>query len=281
MKTKLFLNFCILLCLSINVFSCSDSPQNEAAQEPKDSIANNTSDDAPLDETAISFPENVSILLPTQYRKESTGYPQNVKDKEWYEIYKDEKSNKWMVEKADLKISYSRDECVGEDVMIIKSKHENAVLFFTPFEGLSKNPTTILDDKMLFPWHDVSFDFNGKNYLLSPIGSCLDENGQIMTTDELKAKTNEELENNARISGYRLFFGNPEKSQELVVIESIEYATPRLIWAGDLNDDGLPDMILDLSDFYESQHLYFFISDKNDPEKPLKKLADLNVVNDC
>lgn len=281
MKTKSFLNFCLFFCLSINVYSCSGAPQNEAAQEPKDSIANNSSDDAPLAETAISFPENVSILLPTQYRKESTGYPQNVKDKEWYEIYKDEKSNKWMVGKADLKISYRRDECVGEDVMIIKSKHENAVLFFTPFEGLSKNMETILEDKLLIPGTSVAIKMKDKNYSLSVSGIIYNDEGATISAAQLP-KDSEDKIYIPRMTDFKLSFGaDGIKSYSLAEIESTTSTNPKVIWAGDLNDDGLPDMILDLSDFYESQHLYFFLSDKNDPKKPLKKLADLNVVNDC
>lgn len=235
----------------------------------------------PTGESAVSFPQNVEILLPTQYRKESMGYPKDVQEKEWYEIYKDAKTGRWHIGQAELETTYGHDECVGEDVMIIKSKHEEAVLFFVAFEGLSEHLVTVLEDKMLFPEHDLSFSFEGKEYHLSAVGSCLGANGQIMTTNELKSKTNEDLDNNTRILGYRLSFGNDGSSIELATIENIDYATPRLIWAGDLNNDGLPDLILNLPDFYESQHLYFFLSDKKDKEKPLKKAADLLMVNDC
>ncbi|WP_188753943.1 hypothetical protein [Parapedobacter defluvii] len=265
----------------ISLSSCQNGSKNSAEKTDTQTSVNDTLVSTEKTEAVIPFPQNVNILLPTQYRKESTGYPKNVKDKDWYEIYKDPKTEQWNIGKVELKITYGRDECVGEDVMIIKSQHEDAVLFFTPFEGLSANPVTVLEDKMLFPEHDVSFSFDGKEYHLSPVGSCLDENGQIMTIDELRAKTNEELNNNTKISGYRLFFGNAEKSPELAVVENIEYANPTLVWAGDLNNDGLPDLILDLSEFYECQHLYFFLSDKNDQEKPLKKVADLLIVNDC
>ena len=278
MKTKSFLNFCLLLCLSINGYSCSGAPQNEAAQEPQDSIANNTGDEAPLAKTAISFPENVSILLPRQYRKESTDYPQNVKDKEWLEIYKDHQTGKWIISKADLKISYGIDICVGDSTMIINSGHENAVLFFTPFEGLSKNIETVLEDKPLIPGTSVDFKMNGKNHSVSVFGT--DNEGNTLSADELPTDSEGNIYLYAK--NYKLSFSSDDtKNYSIAEVEEMHDVRPKIIWAGDLNEDGFPDMILDLSEHYESYHLYFFLSDKNDKEKPLKKIADAMVVFDC
>lgn len=232
-------------------------------------------------ENTISFPKNVEILLPTQYRKESTGYPKNVKNKDWYEIYKDAKTQKWMIAKADLKISYGRDECVGEDVMIIKSGHEDAVLFFTPFEGLSENPETVLEDKPLIPGTSVNFKMNNKNYSISTSGTLYDDEGNTISAAQLP----EDSEGNIyipRTKNFNLNFGfGAAKNYSIAKVAEMTSVTPNVVWLGDLNGDGLLDMILDLSDFYESEHLYFFLSDKNDKEKPLKNLADLLVVNDC
>lgn len=222
------------------------------------------------------------MLLPTQYRKESTGYPKGVKEKEWYEFYKDEKSGKWIVAKADLKITYDRDECVGEDVMIIKSNHENAVFFFTPFEGLSKNIETAITETPIFPGSIVSFKLNNQEYKLSALSSVKDNDGNYIPENQFKNKSEEEKADFI-FKDYQLSFIDLTNNTEieLVKIPEIQYATPTLIWAGDLNGDGLPDAVLSLPDFYESQHIFFFISDKNDKEKPLKKVADLMVVNDC
>lgn len=232
-------------------------------------------------EKIIPFPKNVEILLPTQYRKESTGYPKNVKDKDWYEIYKDAKTQKWMIAKADLKISYGRDECVGEDVMIIKSGHEDAVLFFTPFEGLSENAETVLENKPLIPGIQVDFKMNNKNYSISTSGTLYDDERNTISAAQLP----EDSEGNIyipRIKNFNLNFGfGAAKNYSIAKVAEMTSVTPNVVWLGDLNDDGLPDMILDLSDFYENQHLYFFLSDKKDFEKPLKKIADLLVVNDC
>lgn len=83
-------------------------------------------------------------------RKDSTGYPVTVKGKGWCEIHKDTQTKKWIIAKADLKVSYDNDPCSGSDVMIINPKHENAVLFFTPFEGLNEKPETIFEESGFF-----------------------------------------------------------------------------------------------------------------------------------
>lgn len=233
-------------------------------------------------ESKSEFPQNVEMLLPTQYRKESTGYPKGVKEKEWYEFYKDEKSGKWIVAKADLKITYGRDECVGEDVMIINSNHENAVFFFTPFEGLSKNIETAVEDKPLYPGYEVNFSMNGINYRFNGAGKVFDsETQKILTPEEIKKKSTEDLEYSS-LRDYSVWFNIPNSAYyNIAQIDTIYGATLTLIWAGDLNGDGLPDAVFSLPDFYENEHILFFLSDKNDKEKPLKKVADLMVVNDC
>lgn len=228
-----------------------------------------------------AFPEGVEMLLPTQYRKESTGYPKGIREKVWFEIFKDEKTKNWIVAKADLEISYDHDECVGEDVMIIGSKHKNALLFFTPFNGLSEKIETVLDNQPLIPAKPLSFKMNGVVYTLSPSGIIYNELDEIVKEDELK-KDEEGNYPIDRIDKYRLTFHSMSSVlSDIFSSDKMQGVTPRLLWAGDLNNDGLPDMILDMSDFYESKHLYFFLSDKNDKEKPLKKLVDLKVVNDC
>lgn len=269
----------IFLVITNIIFNCNKadkSTSNEQSKTTTDSLVVQNIPKA----NEKKFPENVSILLPTQYRKESTGYPKNLKDSTWMELYKDEKSGKWLIGKADLQISYGRDECVGEDVMIVKSKHHNAVLFFTQFEGLNENPETILENKALFPEHLISFKFKNIEYSLSPMGNVLDENRYIIPASELKEKTEQEL-SDSRITDYTLGFSAGGKSFNLAKLATIEFSTPKIVWLGDLNDDNLPDMILDLSGFYEAQHFFFFLSDPSDKEKPLKKLAELQVVNDC
>lgn len=232
----------------------------------------------PTEQAATFAP--VEILLPTHYRKAS-GYPQNVAEKEWYELYKDGASGKWVVAKADLDISYGRDECVGDDVMIIRSKHDDAVVFFTPFAGMGGNPEPVLEGVALFPERNVTFHWKSKTYSLSPMGSVYNDDGHIMPVTEIMELPEDELEY-TRITDYVLTFVTPEGiSFPIAEIEEMQSVVPKVVWAGDLNNDGSPDFVLNLSDFYESQHIFLLLSDPTDSELPLKKAGDLKVVNDC
>jgi hypothetical protein len=231
------------------------------------------------EQNTVAFPTNVQVLIPAEYRKESVGYPKNVPDNEWYEIYKDPQTSKWIVNKTELKVSYGEDLCAPEEVMIINSQHEEALLVFTPFEGILKNPETLLENKPLLPGMPVNFKMKDKNYSL--LASATDEEGKTISPEQLSRDS----ENNIyipHIKNFKLSFGSDEiKSYTLIEMESTSDTNPKIIWLGDLNADGLPDMILDLSNDNESLHLYLFLSDKNDHENPLKKIGDSRIVFDC
>lgn len=282
MKTEHPIKTILLAALSLLIMSCQNGIK------PENDNSNNTSEiqsdtiQKPikeLDETATFTP--VEMLLPVQYRKNGTGYPQHEKDKEWYEFYKDENSGRWKIEKSNPVISYGRDECVGDDVMLISAANEHSIMFITAFEGLMENPVTITENVALFPGHNLKFTFKGKEYQLSPIGSYMDDEGHLMTSASVQEMSAEDMEN-GQIVDYRLSFTAPnDVSYNIATIPQMIGVTPSVIWAGDMNNDGFPDLVLSLSDFYEAVHVFLFLSDKNDAQKPLKKVADLNVQNDC
>lgn len=277
-KLQLF----IIIISILLIVSCTDNDtnSNKLAAETLETNTQKVPEKKDSVQYQIPFPSNVAILLPTQYRKES-GYPKDVKDKIWYEIYKDAKTGNWIIAKADLKIRYERDECVGDDVMIVKSGNKDAVMFFTPFEGLSENPVTVIDDTALFPGRMVTFSFHDKKYTLSPEGTFLDNERHAMAETDVNNLSEIEL-GDFRIKSYKLSLVSPGNGIfKIASIDLMEYVIPKIIWAGDLNSDGYPDMILELPDFYESQHIFFLMTDPNDTKNPFKKVADLKVVNDC
>ncbi len=282
MKTTNLTKRSLILAIFLLMMACQNgAKQNLEALDGSAEITGDTLQPASQDftETKISGP--LEMLLPVQYRKESTGYPKNVESKDWYEFYKDEKTGDWKIGKAKLQIAYGFDECAGEDIMIIKSEHETAVMFFTTFNNMSQNPVTILEDKPIFPQQNLPFNLNGNEYQLSALGSFIDDEGHILPISALKEMSEEE-QGYLRIDDYTLSFKAPGNvSYSIVSIPQIISVTPQVIWAGDMNGDGLPDLVLNLSDFYEAIHIFLFLSDKDDLEKPLKKAADLNIVNDC
>lgn len=281
MKTPYRIKTFLFTAISLVIISC----QNGIKQS--DGISTDLSENSSATIQSVEYVNErgvftpVEMLLPVQYRKESTGYPQNIKNKDWYEFYKDEKTGDWKIGKAELLITYGRDECVGEDVMVIKAIHENTIMFFTPFEGMMEKPITTIEDKALFPERNLTFNFSGKEYSLSPMGNCKNNEGQIIPSVTIKEMSEDDL-GDIQIDDYVLTISAPENvTYTIATIPQMISVKPKVIWAGDMNGDGLLDLVLNLSDFYESMHIFLFLSDKNDLQKPLKKAADLKVVNDC
>ena len=281
MKTTYPIKTTLLSALYLLMISCQNGTKltyenpTEIAEISTDTIQTINE----VEETAVFSP--VEMLLPVQYRKNGTGYRQNVKDKEWYEFYKDENTGQWKIERSVPGIFYDRDECVGDDVMIIRAANENSIMFFTAFAGMMENPATTFEDMSIFPDRNLKFNFRGNDYQLSPIGSYIDNEGHIMTSASAQEMSEDDL-GDTRIDDYMLSFNAPEDvSYNIATIPQMIGVTPKVIWAGDMNGDGLPDLVLSLSDFYEAVHVFLFLSDKNDLEKPLKKAADLDVQNDC
>lgn len=270
-------------CFSFGMMAC------QADVERSVTVTTDTNrivtDKAAEEKTAapFAFPQNVELLLLTQYRKEATGYPKGVSEKDWVALYQDKPAKKWLLAHLQPKVTFGRDECVGEDVMIIGSPQANTICFFTDFSGLAEQPVTVLTDRLLFPGREVKFIFKDQPYKLSPKGSVIihDNNERdTLTEEELLTMVDTAL-SDAFIEHYKLFFTAPGVHYSIAKVPRITGAPPRIIWAGDLNNDGLPDLLLSMPDFCENEQLSFFLSDIHDEERPLKKVAELEVVNDC
>lgn len=221
----------------------------------------------------------VQLLLPGQYRK-SAGYPV-VKDLPWHELYKQAANGAWYLAPSAVKTRRGHDECVDEEVLIIAPQHEDAVVLFTPFPGMVEQPTTAMEGRALIPGRTLEFSLGGKAYTLRVEGQVLGEDGMPLDASQIEKANEEELASQV-ITGFRLVLHLPGgKSCELVRMPRLEYVLPMVTWAGDLNGDGLPDLVLELPAIPESRHCFLFLSDPNDAQCPLKKAADSNVVNDC
>ncbi len=276
------INIGLLACLSLGLGT--ECHQNTASQETteKDTIVTTAEEDhEPLIAEAITQQGPVEILLPTQYRKES-GYPNIVDATDWYALYLNKETNQWQLEKKALEISYDVDPCTGDSILVVEPFKE-AILFINGVENLQIAPETILTDRMLLPERNVAFQLNGNDYTLLPMGRSIDENGNDVSAEEQKAKSEADVMYNA-IEAYQLSISTGTGSPMMIATQDeikSDGRTPKLLWAGDLNGDGLPDVIVDIADWYESQQILFFLSDKNDQEHFLRKVAEIMVSNDC
>src|SRR5690606_32100485 len=109
MNAKILFARISICCLMVGASSCQNGSERETHQQASDTVSTTGTDTVSIKTKQSPFPKNVDILLPTQYRKESTGYPKGVKEKEWYEIFRLNQTGEWKIAKANLNISYGRD----------------------------------------------------------------------------------------------------------------------------------------------------------------------------
>jgi hypothetical protein len=86
-------------------------------------------------------------------------------------------------------------------------------------------------------------------------------------------------------TGYReLLFGDPNSQDNRQVLirhrETVGNDTPTLLWAGDIDQDGEVDLLLDILNHNSGRHYVLYLSSVADPDELVKPVAEL-IVPDC
>lgn len=292
MKTQIKKNF--LTCLGVfMLFSCKKEEKNLPIHpenitknkielpvvEAKDSLA--VKEEAPA--PPFIFPKNISLLFPAYYRLEPYSYPKNIKQKKWIELSGNVHSKNWKLQEANVGVrNPGDDECAGTKQIEVFSKNKEAVLFFTDFPGLNKEAQTLAHSKTLLPGEHYDLVMNNKTFRIMVKGKAF-----VSEENEYKEikKYTFDTEGNPwvdQIRNFELIVQMPNKGDfSPLKIKAINGQIPKLIWAGDLNQDEIPDFFIDGSNDYENNNFYFFLSDPSDMKNPIKKVAYLERIFDC
>ncbi|MHC5309178.1 hypothetical protein ACYSNM_03715 [Myroides sp. LJL116] len=276
----LFCIVCVIGCQS----NASKSDKTEIIQvndtvarvEETSALENNSIQQSPNEVV-----EQVKLLIPTYYRKESQGYPQGLDTDNWYELSRDSVSGKWFTTKADFTLTYTFDDCVGEDALLIGSKTKQSAVFFTDFAQRSLEPTTLAQSISLLPGQRYSIETSQGQYILEASGVVMDYQGEQYPSEFIENQDPMTWLNN-NITDYSLTLILPNK--ETVVLfqaQQIESILPYVIWAGDINQDKGLDLLINATDFYESDNYLLFLSQKVKEDYTIKLVGEIRVTNDC
>lgn len=240
--------------------------------------------DSPLARKAISAKsptqEPVQILIPDWYRTYN-GLPVIDPKEKWQELYFDSTQKYWKSGPAQLKTRMIYEECSGDSALVISSGHES-LLLFTGIKGVLPRVGTVTVNELLFPGHDLTFVVNGSQYKISASSCCFDDKGQEISRETLQNTPQNALMDACKQLNYRVTVMREEESPfEIFHMDSLEFTNPTLIWLGDLNNDGLPDLLLDIPQFKESSMYYLYLSDADDPAMPIKFAAEIFIQRDC
>lgn len=125
---------------------------------------------------------------------------------------------------------------------------DSSVVLLSGVEGLQKGAVDViaLPKKQLLPEEEVVFSFNGKSYRLYAIGDKKEADGEAI------------------INNYKLFLqykvDGKNHSQLLVSHPKLDEAMAQLLFAGYLNRDGLPDLLLDTTWHYNAMVPTLYLS---------------------
>lgn len=193
-----------------------------------------------------------------------------ITESNWYGL---SNSNKTFTLKS---VNVSLDKC--HDVVVDEEGDTTGVLVISEGEPLFliQSPNQMVEGKVaslliasqeLEPGKLVGLgSFDERHFSLAVTGNITDE-GNRQPYDLL-------------IKNYQLkLYDQDANSQILVEFEQISYeGLPMIYWAGDLDRDGSPDLILDIRNHYNVSHYALYLSSAADEGQMVKFVAELRTT---
>ncbi|HTO14773.1 MAG TPA: hypothetical protein VLZ83_03340 [Edaphocola sp.] len=269
------MNRILLFIFSFIFFSCGQKPQESKAVNPVDKV----------EQKQISFEEvqtisTPKILFPGTYRDPAQEELSQL-NSSWHELFYDKKENVWKIAATDYKIARGFDECIGDSTTILSSTR-NPLIIFT---GISVNVGSLNSIKpeqdVIPPNRSIKFSFNGNNYRISAMGNVIDQSGYIMPSNEIAQLQTQDFDN-YKIETYMLSLSDEDgKSQLLFNIPKLGNGLTKLVWIGDLDNDGRPDFVFDTSSDPEVEIKELYLSSGTNSSDFVKKVAYITIGFDC
>ena len=150
-------------------------------------------------------------------------------------------NNAYYLKQTKITFKDDVDDCSGDATLSLVSEAKFLFLNFTNYNK-NKIQSILLKDREMLPNEKFTFDFGSKQYELEAFG----EKG----IDEYNVKN------------YSLVYSikGMTRKQTIVNIPKIEGTSVQLLFIGDLDGDGKPDIILNAPSNYENQIIMVFLS---------------------
>jgi hypothetical protein len=249
----------ILVSLLTGCTNSSDKPNNEHSKvDTSDSVngqSNTQTDTLALD--TILFPDASTFkarLLTT-----GTFHDQEVWDgvekEKWFGLFKNK--NGYYIDQTRIKTKRVFDGIVDENEKdksgweVFTENKDSSIILITGVSDLSKHKVqeVVLTKEIVYPGDTISFIFHGSEYKLYATGA--------------KAKVQKEPEW-FNIRNYKLYLTSTKEGRtltELLVAQpAFDDEMINLVFAGDIDDDGLLDLIIDTSADYNTTSPTIFMS---------------------
>lgn len=204
----------------------------------------------------LAAAENPQVLRPGVYHSEEI--EKFAASSDWIGLVKLENGD-YVAKNVAVKMARVKDVVVdegGEATAVEVTTDSAAEIFLHGLnlkDGQKLNSFEIKKES-LKPGEALDWSLAGKTAKLSALGSAT-KNGEIES-----------------FRNYKWQFEWAGKKQILAESELLELQNFKLIWVGDLNEDGIPDIIADISNHENLSEVTVFLSQKNGKE-PLKAVA--------
>jgi hypothetical protein len=145
----------------------------------------------------------------------------------------------------------------------VRGEHANTLLFITGLNQLKAGPvdTVGYPGQVILPNTALNLRYKDKVYTLEASGDSVQQDGADAYALQNYSWTIKGTRNGKKIS------------QELARDTDFESAIYVLLWVGDLDRDGIPDLLADLSNHYNTSKIVLFLSSKADKGKLYKRVA--------
>ncbi len=205
---------------------------------------------------------NTAILVPSCY---SDSYEKPLIDKlntNWVQLYKENGNYYLNTPQFNKKRGYN--ECTGDSLTCLSSKKET-LLFINKFSlrnSFSEIIFTETPSDVIWSGNEFKFELNTKNYTLKASGNF----------------TNIEVTGDKT---YTLSIQSEGKSQIIFQQTQFDDTVPKILFIGDINNDGNPDFIIDSPIHYEQERKILFLSPSDNKGNLIEKFAEISLDFSC
>lgn len=272
----------LLLALGLLLlFSCEKNQSNAPSGTLTDHTVSEDSVDLMDEKTAVTPPATfvldttgfspepdtpLKLLLEGTYHKNEVW--QGAERKQWLGLYHE--NGRYVLRPTSLQVNIVEDPVSDNEGVLsgreVVAADSNAVFLLT---GLSHYPaevdTAVISRTTLPANKELTYTFKGKAYKIRSFG------------DSTQASTGER---NYRHYGWKAvgMKNGKQVEQLLAEDEGFDDSIYVLLWVGDLDQDGIPDLLLDLSNHYNMARYTLFLSSQAERGKLYRKVAVFEVV---
>jgi len=199
----------------------------------------------------------IEIMEPAGYRGTEVSDYEHMFNEEWYDFYQDTISKKFYMDKAQLIVKRMYDDCLQDSTTFVYSERNSLLLI----NGLRSqyNPviTIPVEKNRIWVGEEYSFTYKERTYKLRGDGITKESNKAWMDGFDEPQRWDQVL-------NYKLYLSENGRNEEqlIIAIPCFNDTFVKILWIGDMDDDGKPDFIFDVSKHYESSEIVLFLSSK-------------------